>query len=177
MKSLLFALVLLGQVTGFAAQKIQACRSKSQIQNEMNAISSNIANANTTRTPEGGPYKRQSYVCKNGQCSIEQSANFVTKYLPDHLDADAQGYVKFPDINVEKEMQKMIEATRAYEKAVEICPLTSDEACEKAMEKKATYHFLIKKLGKDPGANMDALIGEIKRTSFAYKELNTQCKR
>lgn len=177
MRSLLFTLVLLAQVTVFATVKNQACRSKSQIQNEMNAISSNIANVSTTRTPEGGPYKRQSYDCVAGQCNINQSSKYVTKYLPDHPDADAEGYVKFPDINLEKEMQNMIEATRAYEKAVETCPLTSDEACEKAQEKKATYNFLIKKLGKDPGVNMDAIIGEIKRASLDYKELNSQCKR
>ena len=93
------------------------------------------------------------------------------------IDAKSEGYVKFPDINLEKEMQHMIEATRAYEKAAETCPLTSDEACEAALEKKATYNFLIKKLSKDPSANMDALISEIKRTSLDYKELNSHCKK
>lgn len=130
MRPLLFTLVLLAQVTAFAGVKNQACRSKSQIQNEMNTISSNIANVNTTRTPEGGPYKRQSYNCVAGQCSISQSAKYVTKYLPDHPDADAEGYVKFPDINLEKEMQNMIAATKAYEKAVETCSLTSDESVD-----------------------------------------------
>lgn len=122
----------------------------------MNTISSNIANANTTRTAEGGPYKRKEVVFKaiefdkvlNGQ--IEKNNNFLRyenpldeelfaqdgkpgimsvivdkvvrddtpfklKYDPSHPDADAKGYVAYPNINPVIEMSDLIEATRAYQ--------------------------------------------------------------
>lgn len=177
MKTILLTLVLLAQVTTFAAIKSQTCRSKAEIQNEIDVISTNIANVSTTRTAEGGPYKRQSYICVNDYCLVRESTNFITKYLPGHPDANAEGYVKFPDINLEKELQAMIEAQRAYERAADICPKNSDEACEYALEKKATYKFLVKKLGKAPGTDTNTLLTEIKRASTDYKELNLQCKR
>lgn len=177
MKAFLFTLVVLTQTTVFAAIKNQVCQSKAELKKEMTVISSNIANINTTRTPEGGPYKRQTYVCTNGECNIVYGTGYISKYEPTHPDADQEGYVKYPDINLETEMQNMITATRAYEKASDTCPLKSDDACERAQEKKATYKFLIKKLSNGPGANMGALINEIRKNSVAYKELNAQCKK
>lgn len=64
-------------------------------------IASNLANANTTRTPEGGPYRPlQIKFCLNGICNaVRDSRPPVIKYLPDHPDADQNGYVAFPNIN------------------------------------------------------------------------------
>lgn len=106
-------------------------------------ISQNIANANTTRTSEGGPYRRKTVVFteKNSQdfhstllSSIgltdggisgngvkvsqivedtETEMNMV--YDPSHPDADENGYVTYPNVNVITEMTNLIDASRAYE--------------------------------------------------------------
>lgn len=88
----------------------------------MDVIASNIANANTTRTPEGGPFERQQVIF----ASAGDKGVKVTAILPDgspprkvydpgHPDADSTGYVSMPDVDVVKEMVDMITATRAYE--------------------------------------------------------------
>jgi len=87
----------------------------------MNVISSNIANLNTTRTHDGSPYKRKEFVCENQTCKALEESKFVLKYLPDHPDADENGYVSFPDIDSLKEMEIMIQASREYEKAKKEC--------------------------------------------------------
>jgi flagellar basal-body rod protein FlgC len=97
----------------------------------MDAISNNLANANTTRTPEGGPYRRQEVVftartedtdlgvaktqgVQEPQI-VEDSAPPRMAYEPGHPDADAGGYVRMPNVNIVNEMVDMISATRAYE--------------------------------------------------------------
>jgi flagellar basal-body rod protein FlgC len=104
----------------------------------MNTISSNIANISTTRTPEGGPYRRKDVVLeampetrnfgeiltevgdRNQQrvqvtdVSVDRRAPML-KYEPDHPDANEEGYVAYPNINLMEEMTNMIQATRAYE--------------------------------------------------------------
>ncbi|MGD9970667.1 MAG: flagellar basal body rod protein FlgC [Sulfuricurvum sp.] len=122
----------------------------------VNTISSNIANAQTTRTDEGGPYRRQEVVFKavdfnkvyNQALERETSAleysdplneglkgikaypaiqsvvvDKITrddsapkmKYDPSHPDADANGYVAYPNINPVIEMADLVEATRSYQ--------------------------------------------------------------
>lgn len=105
----------------------------------MEAVSSNIANAQTTRTAEGGPYRRKEVVFGSepardsfaeileGQIDEKAQTVHVTevvnsdkppilKHDPTHPDADPRtGYVAMPDINVMAEMADMIEAQRAYE--------------------------------------------------------------
>jgi flagellar basal-body rod protein FlgC len=104
----------------------------------MNLISSNLANANATRTPEGGPYKRKDAVIASTpvenrfsraldnvaaqgsrqvvvQQIIEDRNPPRMQYDPAHPDADAQGYVAMPNVNVIEEMADMINATRTYE--------------------------------------------------------------
>lgn len=104
----------------------------------MNLISSNLANANTTRTPEGGPYKRKDAVfaatpatdgfgrALAGVASkelrevrvaeiVEDKGQPRMQFDPSHPDADAQGYVAMPNVNVVEEMADMITATRVYE--------------------------------------------------------------
>jgi flagellar basal-body rod protein FlgC len=117
----------------------------------MNTISSNIANINTTRTPEGGPYRRKDVVFE----SMPDARNFgelvtsspnadlqrvqVTdvlsddkaiemRYEPDHPDANAEGYVAYPKINLMEEMANMIQATRGYEANVSAIQASKDMA-------------------------------------------------
>lgn len=103
----------------------------------MNTISSNIANVNTTRTPEGGPYRRKDVVLEAipdaksfgevldtnqkklnrvqvTDIAVDQTAPRLV-YDPNHVDANEQGYVAYPNINLMEEMAGMIQATRAYE--------------------------------------------------------------
>lgn len=95
----------------------------------MNLISSNLANANSTRTVEGGPYKRKDAVfsstldkaeAKMGSGVevveiIEDQSLPRLQYDPGHPDANSQGYVAYPNVNVVEEMADMMAATRAYE--------------------------------------------------------------
>lgn len=106
----------------------------------MDVISNNIANAETTRSAEdGGPYKRQQVVFSpiKSPLSASISGRGVSRrsteegirvtsivqdtapprmvYDPSHPDADASGYVSYPDIDIVTEMTDMISATRAYE--------------------------------------------------------------
>ncbi|MFN2363152.1 MAG: flagellar basal body rod protein FlgC [Halarsenatibacteraceae bacterium] len=108
----------------------------------MDAISDNIANVNTTRTPEGGPYRRKMPVFNARQSEdrfsnmfrnkiglsstasrqgveiseiAEDQAPFKTVYDPGHPDANEEGYVEKPNVNITMEMVDMIDASRAYE--------------------------------------------------------------
>jgi len=102
----------------------------------MNLAASNLANAQTTRTPAGGPYQRQDAVFTteslpdNGQMDasfmealqkVEVNDIAVDKsppksiYDPSHADADAKGYVSMPNVNAIEEMVNMMTASRSYE--------------------------------------------------------------
>jgi flagellar basal-body rod protein FlgC len=123
----------------------------------LNAIASNVANAETTRTEEGGPYQRKvvllrsqsqglfAKVMKSAGAHLAvtngahfddaatemsepggglpavttsetlDSSPFRSMYDPSHPDADAEGYVKMPNVNVMTEMVDMISASRSYE--------------------------------------------------------------
>lgn len=104
----------------------------------MNTISSNIANVNTTRTPEGGAYRRKDAVFEAipeqrtfGEILIDKGDRNLQrvqvsdiavdtkapllKYEPDHPDANEDGYVAYPNVNLMEEMANMIQATRSYE--------------------------------------------------------------
>ncbi|WZL74836.1 flagellar basal body rod protein FlgC [Clostridiaceae bacterium 35-E11] len=124
----------------------------------MDIISKNIANANTTRTSNGIPYRRQVPVFKessSGQkfaqyldgakkrdqigsgvevVSIkEDKTPFKKVYDPGHPDADQEGYVQMPNIDIVSEMINMITATRAYEANVTAMNATKSMAM-KALE-------------------------------------------
>ena len=118
----------------------------------LNAISSNIANINTTQTPEGGPYRRKDVVFEampdarnfgeiltssNPKSNMQrvQVTDVVSdlkaplmKYDPDHPDANPEGYVAYPNINLMEEMTNMIQATRAYEANVSALQASKDMA-------------------------------------------------
>jgi flagellar basal-body rod protein FlgC len=122
----------------------------------MNLISANLANVNTTRTPEGGPYRRKEVVfearpkstsfrevlqSRQGRLPAEVNAIKVfddprppvMKFDPGHPDADAQGYVQLPNVNMMEEMVNMISATRSYEANVAAVRASKDMAL-KALE-------------------------------------------
>jgi len=102
----------------------------------MNTTSSNLANANTTRTAEGGPYKRLDPVFQAQSMEKPFSSELADAqgvqvseiradtregrlvYDPSHPDATAEGYVRMPNVNVVEEMVNMIEASRGYEAGV-----------------------------------------------------------
>jgi flagellar basal-body rod protein FlgC len=95
----------------------------------------NMANAETTRTPEGGPYRRKDVVFSSDLQASPFSAVFqnelaegvrvsdVTvddrppemRYMPGHPDADANGYVAFPRLNPAEEMVDLMNASRSYQ--------------------------------------------------------------
>ncbi len=104
----------------------------------MNVIAANLANVNATRTPEGGPYKPravvfaavpppspfaallqdqlQAGVSQVAVVDIVKDAQRVRlEYDPGHPDANAEGYVAYPDINILQEMVDLLTATRSYE--------------------------------------------------------------
>ena len=125
--------------SGMAAQRMR-----------MNTIASNIANINTTKTPEGGPYRRKDVVFE----SMPDAKNFgeimsatdpqssiqrvqvtdvlsdrkapLLKYEPDHPDANPEGYVAYPNINLMEEMTNMIQASRSYEANVSALQASKD---------------------------------------------------
>jgi len=92
----------------------------------MNLISKNLANIDTTRTPEGGPYRRKEahFASKESDGSfqniletriLEDTRPPILKYDPSHPDADLRGYLRMPNINVIEEMANMISASRNFE--------------------------------------------------------------
>ncbi len=104
----------------------------------LNIISMNLANAKTTRTNHGGPYKRRCVVTeatsvdepftKHMQTALDRELRGVRVsavaldnrpaklvYEPGHPDANEEGYVAYPDINVVEEMASMMTAQRGYE--------------------------------------------------------------
>ncbi len=119
--------------SGMSAQRIR-----------MNVISSNLANADTTRTPEGGPYRRKDVVFVSDpldgtaksfgdflRCAVfgagkqaqgvrvmeivEDKKPFRKVYDPYHPDADKDGYVLYPNVDVVEEMVNLISASRSFE--------------------------------------------------------------
>lgn len=104
----------------------------------INIISMNLANAKTTRTQDGGPYRRRSVVmeatpvdapfAKQMQGALDKELRGVRVqaiavdqrphklvYEPGHPDANEDGYVAYPDINVVEEMAALMTAQRGYE--------------------------------------------------------------
>lgn len=102
-------------------EPIEFCHLMKNKEMEMEVISTNIENINTTRTPEGGPYKAKKLVCTENMCAVLSYKNVISKLLPGHPDADSNGYVKFPDIDLQAEMKSMIDARGVYEQAARNC--------------------------------------------------------
>ncbi|GAB4255238.1 MAG: flagellar basal body rod protein FlgC [Deferrisomatales bacterium] len=99
----------------------------------METVASNLANASTTRTAESGPYRRRDVVFEAAPAGgfrtaldravrgvrvsgvVEDPAPPNLRYEPGHPDADAQGYVAYPNVNVVTEMVNLLGAARSYE--------------------------------------------------------------
>ncbi|MBI4404609.1 MAG: flagellar basal body rod protein FlgC [Deltaproteobacteria bacterium] len=114
----------------------------------MNTISSNLANAQTTRTPEGGPYRRKDPVFEavptKDFASVLQNQMEVPLhkvkvvdvvsdtgapkmvYQPSHPDANEEGYVAMPNVNTVEEMVNLITASRTYEANVKALNVTQN---------------------------------------------------
>jgi flagellar basal-body rod protein FlgC len=104
---------------------------------KLDIVTSNLANVHTTRTPEGGPYRKKTItltaeaVDSHFNSTIRDAVKSVKiaevkedpngikmMYDPAHPDADAKGFVAMPNINIMTEMADMITASRAYEACV-----------------------------------------------------------
>ena len=88
----------------------------------LDVISRNLANVETTRTPEGGPYRRQVVVAggagPDGTPQLQQVADprpGRTLYDPGHPDADADGFVAYPNVDVNSELVDLMVARRVFE--------------------------------------------------------------
>ncbi len=110
----------------------------------MDTIATNLANLHTTRTEEGGPFKKLNVVLKSSADSAERFNGLLGKkleaveveeisesekpsqrmYDPGHPDADGEGYVTMPNVNVLEEMTDMVSATRSYEANVNVITTT-----------------------------------------------------
>jgi flagellar basal-body rod protein FlgC len=120
----LFSAIAVG-ASGMSAQRARA-----------ELLVENLANAETTRTPQGGPYRRKDVVFETSPVAEEFSSIFVRevntsgvavagvitdtsdpdrRYLPGHPDADPDGYVAFPRINPAEDMVDLMSAARGYE--------------------------------------------------------------
>lgn len=118
-----FILPFLFSIFANACPETKNCKIKmNNLRMKMRVISSNMQNVNTTRAPEGGPYQRQNLVCDDKDiCQMEKDSSTISKYEPEHPDANKEGYVKYPAINMMREMTDMIEATRDYEEIASTC--------------------------------------------------------
>lgn len=113
----------------------------------METIATNLANINSTKTDEGGPYKKKEVTFAPTDLSEKKGFNsmFAEKvegvkvqeiktsdkpsektYDPGHPHADEQGYVTYPNVNLMEEMADMMVATRAYEANVNVVNTTKD---------------------------------------------------
>jgi len=120
----------------FTAMEVSASGLSAQ-RTRMNVSASNLANAQTTQAAGGGPYKRRDVVLSavaapgasdspNGNAvqgvAVTQIAQDASpprlEYDPGHPQANAQGYVAYPNINPVEEMVDMITASRAYEAGI-----------------------------------------------------------
>jgi flagellar basal-body rod protein FlgC len=98
----------------------------------MEVVANNISNASVTRTPEGGPYRRRDVVFEtvlSGVAAdgapgfggvrvaemVADPSEFPRIFNPGHPDADAEGFVAMPNVNLPVEMVNLITASRAYE--------------------------------------------------------------
>jgi flagellar basal-body rod protein FlgC len=113
----------------------------------MEVIAGNLANIHTTKTDEGGPYKKKEVVFMSTDVSDEKSFGgilskkiegvkvdsvqesnkaFERVFDPNHPDADPEGYVSLPNVNLMEEMTDMTAASRAYEANINVMNTTKE---------------------------------------------------
>jgi flagellar basal-body rod protein FlgC len=118
----------------------------------MEVAVSNLANAESTRGPDGQPYRRREVVLETFRPGgnpfttdgvqadgvrvaqvVEDQAEFRRRYEPSHPDADAEGFVATPNVDVPEEMVDMLGAARAYQANITAIGLIRDTV-QKALE-------------------------------------------
>lgn len=107
----------------------------------MDVISSNLANADSTRSIDGGPFRRQMVILSADDDSQGVKVDQVVSdpsparqvYDPGHPDADANGIVSYPNVEPTREMIDMLNASRAYE-ANAVAMTTSKHLLQRALE-------------------------------------------
>jgi flagellar basal-body rod protein FlgC len=130
----------------FDILKISSSGLKAQ-RTRMEVIAGNLSNVHTTKTDEGGPYKKKEVVFMSTDVSdekgfggvlskkiegvrvdaIEESEkSFEKVFDPNHPDADQEGYVMYPNVNMMEEMTDMVAATRAYEANINVMNTTKE---------------------------------------------------
>jgi flagellar basal-body rod protein FlgC len=133
---------------GISAMGLTAQRQRLEV------ISSNLANASTTRTAEGGPYRRKDLVFEStpneGSFAAafdfqiqnqavqgvevigvyQDGSPFVRKYEPAHPDADQDGYVNYPNVSPVEEMVNLLSATRSFEAGTQAISAIKDIAAK-----------------------------------------------
>jgi flagellar basal-body rod protein FlgC len=114
---------------GASGMSVQRARAEAMVEN--------LANAETTRTPDGGPYRRKDVVLESASVGepfssvlhaefeapggvavsdiVTDSREPERRYLPGHPDADADGYVAFPHVDPAEDMVDLMGASRSYE--------------------------------------------------------------
>jgi flagellar basal-body rod protein FlgC len=115
-----------------SASGLEAQRRRAEV------LTENLANAETTRTSQGGPYRRKDVIFESANAEQPFQAMFQTelgpgvegvrvaevvedqrdpekRYVPGHPDADANGYVAFPRINPAEDMVDLLNTTRGYQ--------------------------------------------------------------
>lgn len=133
-----------------AAMTISATALSAQ-RTRLNVIAENLANANTTRTESGGPYRRRAVRLESEAPSfaallpgeaqlrgvrvgaVTETGDTRRQYMPGHPDADRDGYIEMPNVNPVMEMADMMAATRAYEANVSAIQALKSMA-QKALE-------------------------------------------
>jgi flagellar basal-body rod protein FlgC len=115
----------------YTALEISASGLTAQRQH-LNVIAENLANAQVTRTPQGGPYLRKSVILESEPAEtfasfldspdkvavtdiVESDQGLVQEYDPTHPDANAQGIVTWPNVNPVQEMVSLVLASRAFD--------------------------------------------------------------
>jgi len=120
----------------FTAMEVSASGLSAE-RTRMNVAASNLANAQTTQAAGGGPYKRRDVIMQSVDVPGVQGTPFAQavkgvavsqisqdtaqprlEYDPGHPQANAQGYVAYPNVNPVEEMVDMITASRAYEAGI-----------------------------------------------------------
>lgn len=117
-------------MNGFSGMRIAASGLSAE-RLRMDTISSNIANAETTRTAEGGPYVRkiavfqENYQKELGMRGVkaveikDDESPLKRVYDPSHPDSDDDGYITMPNVNILNEMADMMASSRSYEANVD----------------------------------------------------------
>jgi flagellar basal body rod protein FlgC len=88
----------------------------------ISAHASNWSNSSSTRTPEGGAYKLKTISCGPSVCEIQDQDKFKMVYEPNHPDADTSGYVKYPEIDKNKEYMAMSAQAQILRQLGSRCP-------------------------------------------------------